>query len=45
MSSIGLAFAPISGYAILRELGQGGMSAVYLARHQATGDEVALKVM
>jgi hypothetical protein len=37
--------APISGYAILRELGRGGMGAVYLARHETTGDEVALKVM
>jgi hypothetical protein len=37
--------APISGYAILRELGRGGMGAVYLARHETTGEEVALKVM
>ncbi|TDD93019.1 protein kinase domain-containing protein [Actinomadura rubrisoli] len=37
--------APIAGYAVLRELGRGGMGAVYLARHEDTGAEVALKVM
>src|SRR5262249_25034284 len=35
----------IQGYAILRELGKGGMGAVYLARHRQTGEQVALKVM
>lgn len=35
----------IRGYTILRQLGQGGFGAVYLARHQQTGTEVALKVM
>ncbi|MDP9867936.1 MULTISPECIES: FHA domain-containing protein [Streptosporangium] len=35
----------IAGYTILRELGRGGMGAVFLARHQGTGEEVALKVM
>ena len=35
----------IAGYNIIRELGRGGMGAVYLARHQLKGDEVALKVM
>jgi hypothetical protein len=35
----------IEGYEIVRELGQGGMDAVYLARQQKTGQEVALKVM
>ena len=35
----------IEGYEIVRELGRGGMGAVYLARHQRTNDEVALKVM
>jgi serine/threonine-protein kinase len=36
---------PIQGYAILKELGRGGMGAVYLARHIQTGEQVALKVM
>jgi len=35
----------IRGFEIVRTLGQGGMGAVYLARKQATGEEVALKVM
>lgn len=37
--------APIAQYTLLRELGRGGMGAVYLARHQRTGHEVALKLM
>ncbi len=35
----------IRGYQLIRELGQGGMGAVYLARHEKTGEQVALKVM
>jgi serine/threonine-protein kinase len=35
----------IQGYTVVRELGRGGMGAVYLARHDATGEQVALKVM
>ncbi|WP_433325135.1 protein kinase domain-containing protein [Spirillospora sp. CA-294931] len=37
--------APIAGYTVLRELGRGGMGAVYLARDGDGGTEVALKVM
>lgn len=37
--------ADIQGYKIVKELGRGGMGAVYLARHEATGEQVALKVM
>ncbi len=35
----------IQGYTIEKELGRGGMGAVYLARHDRTGERVALKVM
>ncbi len=37
--------AAIQGYDIIRELGRGGMGAVYLARNQKTGEKVALKLM
>jgi hypothetical protein len=37
--------APVAGYTLLHELGRGGMGAVYLARHEHSGGEVALKVM
>ena len=35
----------IDGYSILKELGRGGCGAVYLARHDRTQQQVALKVM
>lgn len=35
----------IQGYKIHKMLGHGGMGAVYLARHERSGQEVALKVM
>jgi len=35
----------VEGYEILQRLGQGGMGAVYLARHKTTGQQMALKVM
>lgn len=35
----------VKGYSIIRELGRGGMGAVYLARRDETGNLVALKVM
>jgi eukaryotic-like serine/threonine-protein kinase len=35
----------IRGYRVIKELGRGGMGAVFLARHGPTGDTVALKVM
>jgi serine/threonine protein kinase len=35
----------IEGYAVVKELGRGGMGAVYLVRHERTGELVALKVM
>jgi serine/threonine-protein kinase len=35
----------VKGYSIIRELGRGGMGAVYLARRDETGGLVALKVL
>ena len=35
----------IHGYTIIKELGKGGMGAVYLARNESSGERVALKVM
>src|SRR5256885_10717562 len=34
-----------TGYQVLKKLGEGGMSYVYLAREVATGKEVAIKVL
>jgi serine/threonine protein kinase len=35
----------VRGYVLEEELGRGGMGAVYRARHERTGEHVALKVM
>lgn len=35
----------LPGYALLREIGRGGVSTVYLARHELLEREVAIKVM
>lgn len=35
----------IRDYEIVKELGRGGMGAVYLARHEKTGEQVAVKIM
>lgn len=35
----------IKGYKVIKELGKGGMGAVYLVEHEETGDRLALKVM
>jgi serine/threonine protein kinase len=35
----------LRGYDILEELGAGGMGAVFVARHQRTGDAAAIKLM
>lgn len=35
----------IPGYDVLRQLGEGGMGAVFLARHKGTGAEYAVKLM
>jgi serine/threonine-protein kinase PpkA len=35
----------IAGYRLLREIGQGGMSTVYLAEQESLDRKVAIKVM
>jgi hypothetical protein len=35
----------LKGYSIVKELGRGGMGAVFLIRHASTDDQVALKIM
>lgn len=35
----------LGGYTVLKELGRGGMGMVYLVRHEATGEQMALKVL
>ncbi|MGE6838468.1 protein kinase domain-containing protein [Streptomyces niveus] len=37
--------AMLSGYSLVGELGRGGMGAVYLLRHETTGERMALKLM
>ena len=36
---------PIPGYTLIRQLGRGGMGVVHLARHEPTGQAVALKLI
>lgn len=36
---------PIDGYTVRRKLGEGAQGAVYLATHESSGEQVALKVM
>ena len=35
----------LRGYSLRRKLGEGGMGAIFLIRHDATGDQLALKLM
>jgi hypothetical protein len=35
----------LAGYVLVGELGRGGMGAVYLVRHETTGEQIALKLM
>jgi serine/threonine protein kinase len=39
------ALRAIQGYEVVRELGRGGVGAVYLARHTQTREQVALKIL
>jgi serine/threonine protein kinase len=44
-AGLGAATGRIAGYALIKELGRGGMGAVYLARGAGSNEQVALKLM
>lgn len=43
--SSGPAIPPVPGYTVLSPLGEGGMGVVYLARRDATGERLSLKIL
>src|SRR6185295_10845889 len=45
MSELAAGTVVASRYKVKRELGRGGMGAVYVVEHVHTGDELALKVL
>jgi serine/threonine-protein kinase PpkA len=45
LKSVGGALIRLDGYRLLRKLGEGGMSVVYLAEHAASGEQQVLKLI